>query len=338
MPKQKNKTKTTNETKTAKPSVLVLSPVMPAIIERIEAQYPVVKLYEQADRDAFIAERGGDFRAAAAGFSKAPFDAAFMAQFPKLEVIASFGVGYDHIDAAAAGKRGIIVTNTPDVLTDEVADTALGLLIATIRRLPQADQYLRRGDWVSKGPFPLTNSLRDKTMGIVGLGRIGKAIAKRAKSFGISLAYHGRNKQDDVKYTYYPDLIKMAAAVDILMIITPGGAGTKHLINQEVIEALGPNGTLINVARGSVVDEKALVAALQSGKLGAAGLDVFDVEPCAPKELIEMDNVVLLPHVASASHHTRMLMGNLVADNIIAWLKGKGPLTPVAETPYKRRK
>lgn len=315
--------------------VLVTAPVMPVILERLEAEFPVIRLWEEKDPDAVIARQGGSIRAAVAGFSKTAIDATFMDRFPALEIISSVGVGYDHIDAAAAAKRGIIVTNTPDVLTDEVADVALGLTIATVRRLPQADSYLRGGHWVAKGAFPLTDSLRGKTMGIVGLGRIGKAIAKRARAFGLKIAYHGRSRQDDVKYPYYADLVEMAEAVDILMVVTPGGSGTRHLINRRVIESLGPTGTLINVARGSVVDEQALVKALSSGKLGAAGLDVFDVEPCLPKELSAMEHVVLLPHVASASVHTRTAMANLTADNIVNWLRGLGPVTPVVETPWQ---
>ncbi len=324
--------------KPSKPAVLITSPVMPSILTRIEAHFPIVKLYEQTDREAYLGKHGAEFRAAVAGFSKSLLDGAMMARLPKLEVIASFGVGYDHIDANAAHKHGIIVTNTPDVLTDEVADLALGLLISTVRRMPQSEAYLRRGDWVSKGPFPLSDTIRGKTMGIVGLGRIGKAIAKRGRAFGLKIAYHGRNQQADVRYAYFANLVEMARSVDILMVITPGGASTKHLINKEVLEALGPEGTLINVARGSVVDQAALVVALQTGKLGAAGLDVFEVEPCAPEALMALDNAVLVPHIASASHHTRMLMGNLVADNIISWLKGRGPKTPVAETPWSRKK
>ena len=320
----------------AKTRVLISSPVMPVVVSRIETEFPTVKLYEQKDRDAFLKTHGGEFRAVVAGFAKWSVDDAFMAHFPNLEIISSVGVGYDHVDASAAHKRGVVVTNTPDVLTDEVADVALGLTIATVRRLPQADAYLRAGHWVEKGAFPLTDSLRGKTMGIVGLGRIGKAIAKRARAFGMKIAYHGRNRQEDVKHPYHAELVKMAEAVDILMVVTPGGAGTKHLINAEVIAALGPKGTLINVARGSVVDEAALAKALKSGKLGAAGLDVFEVEPSTPKGLVGLDNVVLLPHVASASVFTRTEMATLTANNILSWLKGDGPMTPVPETPWQK--
>jgi lactate dehydrogenase-like 2-hydroxyacid dehydrogenase len=254
---------------------------------------------------------------------------------PGLRIVSNVAVGYNNIDVAHARSRGIIVTNTPDVLTDEVADTAMGLLLATVRQLPQADAYLRAGKWLAK-PFPFTDTLRGKTMGIVGLGRIGKAIARRAEAFGLSLAYHSRSPKPGVPYPYYPSLVDMAAAVDILMVITPGGAATKHLINAKVLEALGPRGVLINIARGSVVDEKALIAALKAGKLGSAGLDVFEHEPNVPKELIDIPHVVLLPHVGSASVHTRNAMGNLVVDNLKQWFAGKGPITPVVETPWPK--
>jgi lactate dehydrogenase-like 2-hydroxyacid dehydrogenase len=254
-----------------------------------------------------------------------------MSRFPNLKIVASFGVGYDHIDARWAGDHGIVVTNTPDVLNEEVADTALGLLLCTVRHLPQADRYVREGRWMG-GAFPLSDSLRGKTMGILGLGRIGKAIARRGEACGLKIAYHGRRRQDDVAFPYFASLVEMAKAVDILMVITPGGAATNKLVDAHVLEALGPKGVLINVARGSVVDEAALIAALKGGKIAAAGLDVFEVEPCAPAELIAMDNVVLLPHVGSASVATRQAMGQLVVDNIVSFLEGRGPLTPVPET------
>ena len=223
------------------------------------------------------------------------------------------------------------------MLTDEVADTAMGLLLATVRQLPQADAYLRAGKWLTK-PFPFTDTLRGKTMGIAGLGRIGMAIARRAEAFGLGLAYHSRSSKPGVPYPYYASLVDMAEAVDILMVITPGGAATKHLINAKVLEALGPKGVLINMSRGSVVDEKALIAALKAGKVGSAGLDVFAHEPNVPKELIDIPHVVLLPHVGSASVHTRNAMGNLVVDNLKHWFAGKGPLTPVSRRPGRSRR
>ncbi|QLP98774.1 MAG: 2-hydroxyacid dehydrogenase [Rhodoblastus sp.] len=267
----------------------------------------------------------------AVGPGHQPIDAAFMARFPALKIVSSFGVGYDHVDAAWAGRHGVFVTNTPDVLNEEVADTALGLLLCTVRRLPQADRYLREGKWMG-GAFPLTDSLRGKTMGVLGLGRIGKAIARRAEACGLKVVYHGRNRQADVAYPYFDSLIEMAKAVDILMVITPGGPATHKLVDAAVLDALGPKGVLINVARGSVVDEAALVDALKRGAISAAGLDVFETEPCAPSELIGMDNVVLLPHVGSASVATRRAMGQLVVDNLVSFFAGDGPLTPTPET------
>ena len=317
--------------------VFIASPVMPIIIEQIERKFTVIKFYEYADQAAFLENQASQIKAAVVGYNQPFFNAMSFKNFPNLEIVSSFGVGYDHVDVKAAHEHNVVVTNTPDVLTDEVADLAMGLLIATLRRIPQADQYVRDGNWLAKGAFPLSDTIQGKTMGIVGFGRIGKAIAKRAKAFGVKLVYHGRTQQSEAKLRYYANLVEMAKVVDILMVITPGGLTTHHLINAQVLEALGSKGTLINVARGSVVDEAALVGALASGKLGAAGLDVFETEPCAPNELISMPNVVLLPHIASASHHTRNLMGKLVADNIISWLSGKGPKTPVAETPYIKR-
>lgn len=264
-------------------------------------------------------------------------DKAMMALFPKLEIVSSFGVGYDHVDAAYAREHGIIVTNTPDVLTEEVADLALGLLIATLRELPAADRYVRSGQW-AKGNYPLTaGSLRGRTVGMVGMGRIGQAIARRLDASLVGVVYHSRKPAAGVAYKHYPNLVEMAKAVDTLIIITPGGAATNKLVNAEVIEALGPTGVLINVARGSVVDEAALIAALKARKIMAAGLDVFAAEPNVPEELRALPNTVLLPHVGSASVATRNAMDQLVVDNLKAWFSGKPPLTPIPETPVKGR-
>ena len=311
--------------------ILMPSPMTPLVVEGLEKTVTLHKLWEAPDREAELARLAPKIVGMAVGSGHQPVDAAFMGRFPNLKIVSSFGVGYDHVDAAWAGQHGIIVTNTPDVLNEEVADTALGLLLCTVRRLPQADRYLREGKWMG-GAFPLSDSLRDKTMGILGLGRIGKAIARRAEACGVKIAYHGRSRQADVAYPYYASLIEMAKAVDILMVITPGGPGTNKLVNADVLAALGPRGVLINVARGSVVDEAALIAALRAGTIAAAGLDVFEVEPCAPTELIGMDNVVLLPHVGSASVATRRAMGQLVVDNLLSFFAGKGALTPVPET------
>ena len=314
--------------------VLMPAPMMPLVMQGVEAAFTVHRLWEAPDQAAATARLGPKIRAVAAGGSHQPVDAAFMGLFPNLEIVASFGVGYDHVDAKWAGAHGIAVTNTPDVLNEEVADTALALLLATVRQLPQAANYLRAGKWLDK-PFPLTATLRGRTLGILGLGRIGKAIALRAQAFGLKISYHGRHRQADVAYPWYPTLVGLARDSDILLAIAPGGAGTHKIINAEVLEALGPQGILINVARGSVVDEDALIAALRSGIIMTAGLDVFVDEPRVPQALLDMDHIVLLPHVGSASQHCRNAMGQLVVDNLLSWAAGKGPLTPVVETPWR---
>jgi lactate dehydrogenase-like 2-hydroxyacid dehydrogenase len=314
--------------------VLIPTPTMPLIMEEIDKAFTLHRLWEQPDAEAFIATRGAAIRAIAGG-NKQRMDGAFLARFPKLEFVSNFGVGYDGVDAEWCGGNGVIVSNTPDVLTDEVADLAMGLLLATIRQLPQADAYLRRGDWLN-GNFPLTTTLRGRRMGVLGLGRIGKAIAARAQAFGVAIAYTGRRRQADVAYAYHETLEALAASVDILMCVAPGGAETRHLVNARVLKALGPDGILINVGRGSVVDEQALIGALRDKVILTAGLDVFEDEPRVPQALIDMPHLVLLPHVGSASHHTRRLMGQLVVDNLVSWFSGKGPLTPVAETPWRR--
>ena len=286
------------------------------------------------DKDAFLKELGDKIRAMAVAYTANKVDGAFLQHFPKLEQISSFGVGYDHIDAKWAGEHGIVVTNTPDVLNEEVADTALGLLLCTVREFPQADRYVRAGKWPS-AHYPLSKAtLRNRTVGMVGMGRIGKAIARRLEAFGVPVVYHSRNPQAGVTYKYYPKLLDMARDVDTLMVIVPGGASTQNMINAEVLKALGPNGIVINMARGSVIDEPALIEALKNRTIYSAGLDVFAKEPHVPKELLEMDHVVLLPHLGSASEATRAAMDQLVVDNILAWAAGKPPLTPVAETPY----
>jgi lactate dehydrogenase-like 2-hydroxyacid dehydrogenase len=314
--------------------ILMPKPMMPLIMDGLKATGHLHCLWEMADPETFLRKNASKIGAIATG-GHIKVDGAYMSQFPNLKIVANFGVGYDTVDAAWAGQHGIIVSNTPDVLTEEVADTALGLLIMTMRELSQSERYLRAGLWASKGPYPLThNTLRGKTVGILALGRIGKAIATRCEAFGLKIVYHGRNPQKDVSYPYYPKLVDMAKDVDILLSVAPGGSATFHTINAEVLAALGPKGVLINIGRGSVVDEKALIKALHDKVIFSAGLDVFEDEPNVPAELIAMDNVVLLPHVGSASHHTRNLMGQLVVDNILAFQAGRAPITPVVETPY----
>jgi lactate dehydrogenase-like 2-hydroxyacid dehydrogenase len=314
--------------------VAMAGPMMPLIMEQLDGRFTLDRLWEAPDREAFLREVGPQIRGLASGPGHGRLDATLLDHLPNLEIVASFGVGYDHVDAAEAARRGIIVTNTPDVLNDEVADLAIGLLLATIRQIPQADRYLRAGQWLDK-PFPLTATLRGRKVGILGLGRIGKAIAQRIEAFGVEVHYHSRNRQEGVAYAYHPTLVGLAQACDVLIVITPGGQGTRHMVNAEVLAALGPNGILINVARGSVVDEKALVEALRNRTILSAGLDVFADEPRVPQELIDIEHAVLLPHVGSASVHTRNAMGQLVVDNLVAWFEGRGPLTPVAETPWR---
>jgi lactate dehydrogenase-like 2-hydroxyacid dehydrogenase len=313
-----------------RPSVLVTGPVLEAVVERqLGARFAVVALAD-LDRTDPRAVRAIATRGAAR------VDAALMDRLPALEVIANFGVGYDTVDAAAAAARGVVVTHTPDVLDDEVADLTLGLLLATVRRLPEADRFVRAGRWRA-GAFPLTATLRGRTVGMVGMGRIGRAIAQRLDAFGVGLVYHSRRKVADLGYDHVPDLLAMARAVDTLVVIVPGGPATRHMVNAEVLAALGPDGVLVNVARGSVVDEPALLAALQAGTILAAGLDVFEDEPRVPEAFFSLDNVVLLPHVGSATTRTRTAMGQLVVDNLFSWFDGTGPLTPVPETPWPRR-
>lgn len=312
--------------------VLMPKPMMPSVIAAVEAAFPLIRLWEADDPEATLAAAAPDTRALAV--TGATVDAALMGRLPRLEIVASFGVGYDNIDAAWAGRHGIVVTHTPDVLNEEVADTALALILNAVRQLPAAERYLRAGHWTER-PFPLSSSLRGRTAGIFGLGRIGKAIAARCEAFGLKVVYHGRARQEGVAYPFFPTLAGMADACDILVAVAPGGAATRHLINAPVLEALGPNGILINVGRGSVVDEEALGEALRQGTILGAGLDVFEDEPRVPQALLDLDHVVLLPHVGSASHHTRNAMGQLVVDNLLSWKAGKGPLTPVPETPWR---
>jgi lactate dehydrogenase-like 2-hydroxyacid dehydrogenase len=315
--------------------VLMPAKGMDLIEDEISARLPLHRLWLEPNPDLWLAEWAPRIRAIAMTGGHAPLDEAYMRQYSKLEIISSFGVGYDNIDAKAAARLGITVTNTPGVLDDEVADTALGLMIMTVRQLPQAERYLRAGQWTAKSAYPLSPSLRGRTVGILGLGRIGKAIATRVSAFGLDVVYHGRHAQADVPYRYYSSLVDMAKASDVLIVVAPGGPGTRHIINVEVLQALGPDGVLINVARGSLVDEKALIEALRNKTILAAGLDVFENEPSVPQELIALENAVLLPHVGSASVRTRRAMAECVVSNLFAWADGKPPLTPVPETPWQ---
>jgi lactate dehydrogenase-like 2-hydroxyacid dehydrogenase len=317
--------------------LLIYGPNKPIVDKGFSDRFVLHPSETRADLDRVSPAIAAKIRGAAVTYSTVRCDGAMMAMFPKLEIVASFGVGYDHVDVNYAREHNIVVTNTPDVLTEEVADVALGLLIATLREFVKADRFLRAGHWTSQ-QFPLSaGSLRDRTVGIVGMGRIGQAIGRRLEASRVPVVYHSRNPATGVSYKHYPDLIEMAKAVDTLVVIVPGGPSTAKMINADVLKALGPRGVIVNVARGSVVDEDALVAALKSGTILAAGLDVFAREPAVPDELRAMQNVVLLPHVGSASVVTRNAMDQLVVDNLNAWFAGKAPLTPVAETTVKGR-
>jgi lactate dehydrogenase-like 2-hydroxyacid dehydrogenase len=318
--------------------LLLIGPEKPVMAKGLNPTFNVLQLPGANERDKFFSDCAPRVRGIAVAATSERIDGTFMGRFPRLEIISSFGVGYDHIDAAWAGGHGITVTNTPDVLTEEVADTALGLLLCTVREFPQAERYLRSGRW-PQGDYPLSKAtLRDRTVGLVGMGRIGQAIARRLEAMGVPVVYHSRRPAEGVAYRHYPNLLDMARDVQVLLVITPGGAQTRNLINAEVLAALGREGILINMARGSVVDEPALIKALQQGTILSAGLDVYAREPQVPPELIAMENVVLFPHVGSASVTTRQRMDQLVVDNLIAWAAGKPPLTPVSETPWRGSK
>jgi lactate dehydrogenase-like 2-hydroxyacid dehydrogenase len=319
----------------ARPLVLMPGPMNRSVPDGLADGFEVIRLWESDDPDGVLEERGKDVVAIANGGTA--IDGAYLDRLPNVQIVASFGVGYDKIDATAAAERGVVVTNTPGVLDDEVADTAMGLLLMTARELSSAERYLRDGRWTER-PYPLTPAtLSGRKMGILGLGRIGEAIAHRAQAFGISVAYHNRHRKD-VAYDYYPTLVELAAASDILMIVIPGGAETKHLVNAEVLAALGADGILINVARGTVVDEAALVDALKSRTILSAGLDVFEHEPEVHPGLLEVDNAVLLPHVGSGTIPTRDAMGRLVVENLVSWFENGVPVTPVQESADLVRK
>lgn len=321
-----------------KTDVLLIGPKKPVIVDGLKAVFNVHIMADAKDGDELVSSLAPRLRAIAVSASTERVDGALMARLPKLEIVSTFAVGYDHIDVKWAGEHGVVVTNTPDVLTEEVADTALGLLLCTVRELPQADRYLRAGRWRERDYRLTPATLRDRTVGLVGMGRIGQAIARRLDGFGVPVVYHSRRPQQRVPYRHYPDLVAMARAVDILLVIVPGGRETRHMITAQVLDALGPEGIFINMARGSVIDEAVLIKALQDKTILAAGLDVYAKEPEVPKELIAMDNVVLLPHVGSATVATRCAMDQLVVDNLAAWATGKPLISPVPETPWPPRK
>ena len=315
---------------TSRPRLLLTGRPPDDVRAALERTFGIVELWDDS-----ALEREGATVEAVAVFGKRPVDEALMARLPRLRIIANFGVGYDAVDACAAESRGVVVTNTPNVLDDEVADTAIGLLIATVREFGAAERYLRAGRWAGEGPFRLTSSLRGRSIGLVGMGRIGQAIARRLEGFGLPVAYHSRRPNPAVAYPHRPDLTAMAAEVDTLIVIVPGGAATCNLVDAGVLAALGPDGVVINMARGTVIDEPALIAALKNGVIRAAGLDVYAHEPQVPTELMALENTVLLPHVGSASVATRRAMADLVVANLEAYAAGEPPLSPVEETPFR---
>ena len=312
----------------SRPTVLRVPPLSPQLHAAVGEQYDALDLPAD-DRSAFLAEHGAAVVAIVCT-NTGRVDGDLIGALPNLRVIANHGVGYDNIDVETALGRGIAVSNTPGVLDDAVADTALALLLAVRRRIVVADLFVRAGEW-EKGDFPLTTEVSGSRVGILGLGRIGRAIAARLEAFGCTISYHNRREVPDVPYAYAHSAVELAGAVDNLVAVVPGGSGTAALVDREVLDALGPRGVLINVARGSVVDQDALVAALVEGRLGGAGLDVFADEPHVPAELVERDDVVLLPHVGSGTEETRAAMRQLTLDNLASWLADGTLRTPIPE-------
>ncbi|GAB2269404.1 hypothetical protein Dimus_004322 [Dionaea muscipula] len=307
--------------------LLMLCPMNTYLEDELNKRFNLYKFWNYPDRKQFLSQNSASIRAVV-GTATAGTDAELIESLPKLEIVSSFSVGVDNIDLVKCKEKGIRVTNTPDVLTDDVADLAIGLMLATLRRIPACDRFVRSGSWTI-GQFKLTTKFSGKRVGIIGLGRIGAAIAKRAEAFGCPISYYSRTKKPDSKYTYYPTVVKLASNCDILVVACALTEETRHIINREVIAALGPKGVLINIGRGPHVDEPELVSALVEGRLGGAGLDVFEDEPRVPEELFKLDNVVLLPHAGSGTVETRTEMADLVLGNLEAHFLGKPLLTPL---------
>lgn len=310
-----------------KQPVLLLCPLFEPLEQALEARFECLHLGAQTDRAAYLASVA-DRVEAAATFSPFGIDRATIEALPRLKIVSNFGVGIDTIDLDACNAHGVTVCNTPDVLNEEVADMALGLTLAAVRQIPQGDRYVRDGRWL-QASMPLTLSMQDSKVGIVGLGRIGRAIARRCAAFNTAIGYFGPRRKDDVPFQYFSDVEALASWADILIAACPGGPETHHVVSARALQALGSQGVFVNIARGSVVDQQALVTLLGNGGLASAGLDVFDDEPNVPQALIDMPHVVLQPHQGSASVRTRTLMGNLVLDNLQAWFDGQPLLTPV---------
>ncbi|WP_036438021.1 2-hydroxyacid dehydrogenase [Mycobacterium sp. URHB0044] len=312
-------------------TVLQVGPLKPSLEQRLAETYAAVVLPDgQSERETFLAARGAEITAAVTS-GRTGVNADLMAALPNLGAVVNFGVGYDTTDVDAAAARGIGVSNTPDVLTDCVADTAVGLTIDVMRQFSAADRYLRAGRWPVDGNYPLTRQVSNTRVGIIGLGRIGSAIAKRLNAFGCTISYHNRNEVEGSVYRYVGSPVELARDVDVLVVAAAGGSGTRQLVDRDVLDALGADGYLVNIARGSVVDEEALVDALTAGRLAGAGLDVFADEPNVPSELLTLDNVVLLPHVGSGTVETRAAMEELTLRNLDEFLTTGRLVTPVVE-------
>ena len=311
-----------------KPEILIVGPLYPPTQARVAELFTAHRLWEAFDRAALLRDVADRVRGIAV-YALDPCPAAIIEALPRLEIIACFGIGVDLIDLGCARARGVHVTNTPDVVTGDTADLALALMLAVLRRVAEGDRFVRRGDW-QRGLLPFGRSLGGRRLGIVGLGRIGQAIARRAEAFGMQIAYHEPRAKPQVPYAYFPDPIALAQWSEVLAVAAPGGAATRHLVGPAMIAALGADGVLINIARGSVVDEAALVAALAEGRLAGAGLDVFEREPAVPTELLAMQNVVLTPHIGTATHDTRKAMGDLMIENLRAHFAGRPLPTPVS--------
>jgi lactate dehydrogenase-like 2-hydroxyacid dehydrogenase len=312
---------------TQMPTVLMIGSYPASDMATLERDYDLIKLWEHADPDSVLAARGKQVRAIATRGDLGA-TAAIINRLPNLELIGCYGVGTDAIDRTATRPRGIKIANTPDVLTEDVADLALALMLGVARHIGWGDAFVRDGSW-AKASFPLGTRMHGKRLGIIGLGRIGKAIARRAEAFDMSVAYFGRKRQDDVDYNYHASLVDLAEQSDFLMTIVPGGAETANIVNADVLKALGPEGYFINVARGSVVDEQALLAALEAKTIKGAALDVFWNEPNIDERFMKLGNVLLHPHGGSATAETRAAMGQLVLDNLAAHFAGRPLLTEV---------
>lgn len=310
--------------------VLQVGRLLPSLAETLRTAYDAPVLPDGAEGEVFLAEQGVEVEVVVTS-GRAGVPSALMAALPSLGAVVNFGVGYETTDIRMARERSILVSNTPDVLTDCVADLALGLTIDLLRGLSAADRFIRRGDWVPGARFPLTRRVSGKRVGILGMGRIGRAVATRFESFGCPISYHNRREVSGTHYTYVATPAELAAGVDILVVATAGGAGTVRLVDRSVLESLGPEGYLVNIARGSIVDEDALIDLLTSGGLAGAGLDVFVDEPRVPAALLDLDNVVLLPHIASGTLETRSAMAQLTLDNLDRYLEDGTLLTPVPE-------